>query len=980
VADELGREMLHLLRQQLVALLGDARQAAEDAAGLSALPAAGSEWDGTPLKGRLLAPLAPVVPDATLGPLVLKGLDALSGSGGGIEADVRGWEPAPPGPSPERGIAYAVRVATPGGRLAAALALTAPGGSPRLELIAGGSVSDAQAVNFGGGWTLNLDGHATGALTVALGRDGDPTVSGATDGDALRLHLTRTAPQPGTGPGIDLGALDFTASLKLGPDLKPVPEGRLRISGGSVRIAPGDLAALLPALGPLPLDVDLAFDEKRGASIAGSTTLKVRLPTSATLPGIAVGPLDVELKPGVGPGGLSVQVHVTSSFALELPGLPLDLDLSGLGISLPFSLGDRGGLGFALDALEKVLPTGAGVDLSLPVLSGAGKVEQHGEGQYAGMLAIELPPLSVNAYGLLDTKPLSFVAVLGATFPPPGVQIGFGFAITGVGGIVGVNRRVDQAALTKAVTDGTAAGLLFPTDPAAQGDAVIDALPGIFPPAEGRVVAGPMFQISWGGRLVTASAALIIELPDPVRLSLLGKLVVAAPDPELPIVFIQVTFLGTVDTGEPSLSFIASLAGSNIAGIPITGELLLLTRGGHDPTFVLSAGGFHPRYVRPAGVPALQRIGLDLSPAPFIDLRCQAYLAITTNTVQFGARLDLVAEIAGCGLRGFLGLDVLVELDPLHFIAEVSAGISIEVLGETLAGIHLDLALEGPAPWRARGRGSIDLFFFSASLDFDETWGSPPSRQLPPPDIGGVLVSAIAKPASWTLRAPDLAGSQVQLTEAAARALATGAKLHPHGALTFRQRSVPLGIDLARFNRQPLTRPERWDVGSPTLGGPVQNPGEVREQFAPGQFLALTDDEQLGRPSFESFRAGLDLVAGSVVPAEGRDADLDYETKTILDEDRSEKVLVDRSGILRAAEAVALAATIDHPMWWERPTERVTVATEPKLAAADGWSLAPTGVGAEALSATELHQAVAAAIADDPRRELVVVEPWELTT
>jgi len=34
-------------------------------------------------------------------------------------------------------------------------------------------------------------------------------------------------------------------------------------------------------------------------------------------------------------------------------------------------------------------------------------------------------------------------------------------------------------------------------------------------------------------------------------------------------------------------------------------------RGGDDAEFVLSAGGFHPRYLRPAGVPALQRLQLD---------------------------------------------------------------------------------------------------------------------------------------------------------------------------------------------------------------------------------------------------------------------------------------------------------------------------------------------------------------------------------
>ena len=151
-------------------------------------------------------------------------------------------------------------------------------------------------------------------------------------------------------------------------------------------------------------------------------------------------------------------------------------------------------------------------------------------------------------------------------------------------------------------------------------------------------------------------------------------------------------------------------------------------RGGDDPQFVLSAGGFHPAFRVPRGVPALRRIAVEI-PGPLLTMRCEAYLALTTGTVQFGARIELSAEVAGCGLRGYLGLDVLVQIRPhLYFIAEISAGISVEVFGESLASVHLDFALEGPTPWRARGRGEVDLFFFSASFDFETSWGDEPAH------------------------------------------------------------------------------------------------------------------------------------------------------------------------------------------------------------------------------------------------------------
>jgi hypothetical protein len=373
----------------------------------------------------------------------------------------------------------------------------------------------------------------------------------------------------------------------------------------------------------------------------------------------------------------------------------------------------------------------------------------------------------------------------------------------------------------------------------------------------------------------------------------------------------------------------------------------------------------------------LSRLGLDLSPVPFLDLRCQAYLAVTSNTVQFGAHVDLVAEVADCGLRGHLGFDVLVQLSPLHFIAQVSAGISVEVIGETLAGIDLDLALEGPAPWHARGRGSVSLFGFSASFDFDETWGAPPAAPLATPDIEGLLIKAYNAPEAWLARAPDPAASPVALTRNAARALADGSLVHPHGSLSVHQRDVPLGVSLERFNRLPVP-PQRWDVADPVLGDgpPLPVSGEQREQFAPGQFLPLSDAEQLSRPAFESFRVGLELVAGGVVPADARPTDLRYETKVVAGVVPGSVDLI--AALLQSAQAVA-GVGVGHELWWTQPAEKVMVAAAPRFAAADAWSFTRAG-DVPGATATEVHQAAAAVRAADPHRRLGIVEAWEVAT
>jgi hypothetical protein len=380
----------------------------------------------------------------------------------------------------------------------------------------------------------------------------------------------------------------------------------------------------------------------------------------------------------------------------------------------------------------------------------------------------------------------------------------------------------------------------------------------------------------------------------------------------------------------------------------------------------------------PAGIPPVRRLGLSLTPTPLIELRCQAYVAVTSNTLQFGARVEISAEIAKCGLSGHLAFDVLVQRDPTHFVADASAGIAVRVFGQRLAGINLDFSLEGPAPWRARGRGSIDLFLLSASFDFDETWGDPPPpRQLPPPDVAGRLAAALRDRASWAAHAPDLRGAPFVLADDAARRLAAGELLHPQGELAVKQRAVPLRLRIDRFDGAPVD-PQTWDVAD-APGGPLGDAGEVREEFSAGQFQALDDDHALSRPSFEDYRAGVKFTAGGVETAPvPRDATLAYETTVITGDEPTDRegVDVDTGSLLAAALAIAAAPGIDHPVWWRPPTEPVTLAPPP-VVLVDGVSLAAVQDAPAFPTAAEAEQAADDLRAADPQRRLVVAGAWE---
>jgi hypothetical protein len=172
-------------------------------------------------------------------------------------------------------------------------------------------------------------------------------------------------------------------------------------------------------------------------------------------------------------------------------------------------------------------------------------------------------------------------------------------------------------------------------------------------------------------------------------------------------------------------------------------------------------------------------------------------------------------------------------------------------------------------------------------------------------------------------------------------------------------------------------------VSNPVLGDgrPAPLGGEEREQFAPATFVTMTDDAQLGRPAFETFRAGLKLVASDVVMGEERGAEFDYETKVISRHfAATNTIVVNIGGLVEAVESVS-GAGLDHPRWWRTERDAVTVSDTPTYAVVNTWSLTESvDVAPLSRNATEVYQAAAAARLADPHRRVEVAEAWEVTS
>ena len=261
------------------------------------------------------------------------------------------------------------------------------------------------------------------------------------------------------------------------------------------------------------------------------------------------------------------------------------------------------------DVLGFLPPSGLAINVDAGIAKGGGSLSFSDAPHWrlAGSFGVNLGVLSVGALGILERPggAISLVMLLSARFTP-GIQLGFGFQISGVGGLIGVNRRADTDAMRARLSSGAATDALFADNPAANAPAILETLGAIFVPAPGSFVVGPTMQLTWLkiGELdfLRVDAGVFIELPGPTRIVLVGSAVAEVPGPGTPLLHFQIDVIGEIDFVKSLLSIRASLVNSQALGIfRAAGDVVLITCWGSPPYQVLSIGGFYPGIQSRAG-------------------------------------------------------------------------------------------------------------------------------------------------------------------------------------------------------------------------------------------------------------------------------------------------------------------------------------------------------------------------------------------
>jgi hypothetical protein len=364
----------------------------------------------------------------------------------------------------------------------------------------------------------------------------------------------------------------------------------------------------------------------------------------------------------------------------------LKVGLAGLAVKVPpskLSTLAFSDLEFALDGLELAFSRG-------PVSIG-GALLRTFEGDrvgYAGAATIRAAAFSIAAIGAYSTtaeeQPAFFIfgAYSGTIGGPPC------FVVTGIAAGFGYNRAITLPEIDE-VREFPLVSLVLGTSEAGAGS-MIESLgaENRFPPVTGQywLAAGVRFT---SFKLVDAFALVTVQFGTRFELALLGVATLRQPPAPAPraLVFVEMALKVRFAPDDGLLSVMAVLTDNSFlfdTRCKLTGGFAFcvwlpptdpraLNRAGD---FVLTLGGYHPKFEVPAHYPKVPRIGFNWQlPECGVAIRGEAYFALTPSFIMAGARLSAVFRAGGFSAWFDAHADFLIGWAPLHYEADVGVRI-----------------------------------------------------------------------------------------------------------------------------------------------------------------------------------------------------------------------------------------------------------------------------------------------------------------
>jgi len=353
-----------------------------------------------------------------------------------------------------------------------------------------------------------------------------------------------------------------------------------------------------------------------------------------------------------------------------------------------------------------------------------------------GALLVRAEGLTISAIGsyadLNGTPSLFAFAALHKELGGPAF-----FFVTGLAFGFGVNRtlklptinEVQNFPLVKAATDPNYLGKNLDLRDISQ------KLGDYISPAAGNfwIAAGVKFT-SFGQ--IDSFALLAVSFGTQFQVALLGLSKIQMPKPPAPVIaYAELAIRAVFTPASGLLSFEARLTENSYVlrkDFKLRGGFAFYSwfAGEHEGDFVVSLGGYHPRFLVPAHYPRPDLVEFYCKTGD-LTIQGRCYFALCPAAVMAGGGLSMVYQSGGIKAWFIAYADFLVQWKPLHY--DIAIGISVGVaLSLTIGIIRINLSVELSASVNLYGpplggEARISLYIVTFTVRFGE------DRQVPPP-------------------------------------------------------------------------------------------------------------------------------------------------------------------------------------------------------------------------------------------------------
>ncbi|XOF33613.1 MAG: DUF6603 domain-containing protein [Candidatus Electrothrix sp. YB6] len=514
------------------------------------------------------------------------------------------------------------------------------------------------------------------------------------------------------------GGLVFSAELQLGTEVYPLD---LPL-GGAAALAKSSRTAL-----PAPASAVPAAD---GAE-------KVVPDQAAPATGADQGAKWFEVQKSVGPVRFR---RVGAKFTAGKLWLLLDTTLA-MG-PVAFSLN---GLGVG-SRLNKFAPeftlSGLGLHMKTPAFEIGGallrEVDAENRVSYSGMTVLKLGGLAVSGMGSYQPGPPSSLFVYAFLDMPLGGPP-FLF-VTGLAAGFGYNRRfimpeIDQMAdfpLVRFVMDDSSGNDEDPLE-------TLNNANTFLPPAPGQYFLSVGLEFS-SFNIINSFLLLTVSFGDRLEIRMLGLSTLVCP-PSLgnkkvtPIAKVTLAIRAQLLPEEGFLAVEAKLTEDSYIlsrDCRLTGGFAFYTwfKGNRAGDFILTLGGYHPRFQRPSHYPTVDPLGVRWKVTEQLQIKGSVYFALCSHALMVGGRLETMWQSGSIRVWFVAAVDFLIPWQPYCYDARLQVSIGGAYTKKTWIGtitksfdIGADLHIWGP---EFSGKASIKVVFISVAINFGTGKKQPP--------------------------------------------------------------------------------------------------------------------------------------------------------------------------------------------------------------------------------------------------------------